>query len=225
MARPSIRDSELPDYTKGEEIFNMVSHIAGGALSIAALVLCVIMAALHSNIWGVVSGAVYGASLIILYAMSSLYHGLPRGTAKKVFRVIDHCSIFLLIAGTYTPYMLSGLRQYRPGLAWAIFGVIWGAAAVGIILNSIDLKRFKIFSMVCYIAMGWCILAAIRPMIQHFDPNCLILLYAGGIPYTGGAILYALGKKKKIRYMHSIFHLFVLAGSILHFFSILLYVL
>lgn len=225
MVRPSIRDSELPDYTKGEEIFNMVSHIVGGALSIAALVLCVIMAVLHSNIWGIVSGAVYGASLIILYTMSSLYHGLRRGTAKKVFRVIDHCSIFLLIAGTYTPYMLSELRKYRPGLAWAIFGIIWGAAAIGIILNSIDLKRFKIFSMVCYIAMGWCILAAIRPMIQHFDANCLILLYAGGIPYTVGAVLYALGKKKKIRYMHSVFHLFVLAGSILHFFSILLYVM
>lgn len=225
MKQTSIKERELPDYTKGEEIFNMVSHIVGGALAIAALTLCVILAAIHSNIWGVISGAIYGASLIILYTMSSLYHGLRRGTAKKVFRIIDHCSIFLLIAGTYTPYTIGALRRYRPGLAWTIFGIVWGAAILGIVLNSIDLKKFKIFSMVCYIAMGWCIVAAIRPMIQHFHPACLVFLYTGGIAYTLGAVLYCIGKKKKIRYMHSIFHLFVLAGSILHFFSILLYIM
>lgn len=225
MKRTSIKDRELPDYTKGEEIFNMVSHIVGGAFAIAALVLCVIMAVLHSNAWGVVSGAIYGSFMIILYTMSSLYHGLRKGTAKKVFQVIDHCSIFLLIAGTYTPYTIGALRKFKPGLAWGIFGVIWAVAIIGIVLNAIDLKKYKVFSMICYIAMGWCILIAIRPMIQYFHPNCLILLYAGGIPYTVGAVLYALGKKKKIRYMHSIFHLFVLAGSILHFFSILLYIM
>lgn len=144
MKQP-IKESELPDYTKGEEIFNMVSHIVGGALAIAALVLCVIMAAIHSNTWGVVSGAIYGASLIILYTMSSLYHGLRRGSAKRVFRVIDHCSIFLLIAGTYTPYMIGALRSYRPALAWTIFGVIWATAVLGIFLNSIDLKNLKFF--------------------------------------------------------------------------------
>ena len=224
MKQP-IKESELPDYTKGEEIFNMVSHIVGGALAIAALVLCVIMAAIHSNTWGVVSGAIYGASLIILYTMSSLYHGLRRGSAKRVFRVIDHCSIFLLIAGTYTPYMIGALRSYRPALAWTIFGVIWATAVLGIFLNSIDLKKFKIFSMICYIAMGWCVITVLRPMIQYFQPGCLILLYAGGIAYTAGAVLYGNSKKKKIKYMHSIFHLFVLAGSILHFFSILLYIM
>lgn len=225
MKQTPIRESELPEYTKREEIFNMVSHIVGGALAIAAFVLCVIMAAIHKNTWGVVSGAIYGASLIILYTMSSLYHGLPRGTAKRVFRIIDHCSIFLLIAGTYTPYMLGALRNYRPGLAWTIFGVIWGAAVVGVILNSINLKKFKLFSMICYIAMGWCIVTVLRPMIQYFAPGCLILLYSGGIAYTTGAVLYGISKKKNIRYMHSVFHLFVLAGSILHFFSILLYIM
>jgi len=225
MKHPPVRESDLPDYTKGEEIFNMVSHIVGGALAIAALVLCVVLAGIHANIWGIVSGAIYGFSLIVLYTMSSLYHGLRRGSAKRVFRVIDHCSIFLLIAGTYTPYMIGALRKYRPGLAWTIFGLIWGAAVIGIILNSVNLTKYKVFSMICYILMGWCIVFALRPMIQYFKPGCLILLYTGGIAYTTGAVLYGISKKKKIRYMHSVFHLFVLAGSILHFFSILIYIM
>ena len=225
MSQNKINTTETPLYTKGEEIFNMVSHIVGGALAIAAVTLCVIMAAIHPNVWGVVSGAIYGGSMIILYTMSSIYHGLRHNTAKKVFRVIDHCSIFFLIAGTYTPFMLSGLRPYRPGLAWTIFGVIWGAAALGITLNAVNMKKFKVFSMICYLAMGWCVATVTGPMIKYFNPICLIFLLIGGISYTIGAILYGLGKKKKIRYIHSIFHLFVLAGSILHFFSILFYLM
>lgn len=212
-------------YSKGEEIFNMVSHIVGGAFAIAAVTLCIIMAAFHKNIWGVVSGAIYGGSMVILYTMSSLYHGLRPNKAKKVFRVIDHCSIFFLIAGTYTPYMLSGLRPYKPELAWTIFGVIWGAAALGISLTAVNMKRFKVFSMICYIAMGWCIATVTSPMIKHFHPMCLVFLLLGGIAYTLGAVLYGVSKKFNIRYMHSVFHLFVLAGSILHFFSILFYIM
>lgn len=225
MSKETTGKHDLPQYTKGEEIFNMVSHIVGGALAIAAVTLCVIMAAVHHNVWGVVSGAIYGGSLVILYTMSSLYHGLRPNTAKHVFRIIDHCSIFLLIAGTYTPYMLSGLRKYNPGLAWTIFGIIWGAAILGIVLNSVNLKKFKIFSMICYIAMGWCVAFVSPAMFKHFDLGCMIFLFTGGIAYTLGAVLYGISKKKGTRYMHSIFHLFVLAGSILHFFSILFYLM
>lgn len=226
MKQEQNKKIELPFYSKGEEIFNMVSHIVGGALAIAALVLCVIMAAVHGNVWGVVSGAIYGASMIILYTMSSLYHGLRPNKAKRVFRVIDHCSIFFLIGGTYTPYTIgSALRVHLPGLAWTIFGIIWGAAILGIVLNAVDLKKFKIFSMICYITMGWCIVIAVRPMVKYFSVDCLVFLGAGGIAYTLGAVLYGISKKKNISFMHAVFHLFVVAGSVLHFFSILFYIM
>jgi hemolysin III len=222
MSRQKLSDRILPDYTKGEEIFNMVSHIVGGAVGISALTLCVIIAALHHNVWGVVSSAVYGASMIILYTMSSIYHGLrPNLTAKKVFQIIDHCSIFLLIAGTYTPFTLCSLREYNPFLGWAIFGIIWGAAILGITLNSIDIKAFKKFSAICYLVMGWCIIVAIKPMSLALGFGGMMFLISGGISYTIGAFIYYLSKKK--RYSHSIFHLFVLAGSILHMFAIMLY--
>lgn len=219
------KKKEQPLYTKGEEIFNMVSHIVGGALAIAAITLCVIMAAIHHNAWGVVSGAIYGGSMLILYTMSSLYHGLRPNKAKKVFRIIDHCSIFLLIAGTYTPFMLSGLRPFKPFIAWTIFGIIWAAAILGIVLNSVNMKKFKNFSMICYIAMGWCVALVSKPMIDYFEFGCLLFLLLGGISYTLGAVLYGVSKKFNIKYMHSVFHLFVLAGSILHFFSILFYLM
>ncbi len=223
MKRTRLADRRLPDYTKGEEIFNMVSHIVGGAFAVAALVLCVIMAAMRGNHWGVVSGAVYGGTMIVLYTMSSIYHGLRPVMAKKVFQVIDHCSVFLLIAGTYTPITLVALRPVHPAAAWTIFGIVWGCAAIGIVFNAIDLAGFKVFSMICYLGMGWCIIFAFRMTAEALTLPGTVLLFAGGICYTLGAILYGLGKKR--RYMHSIFHLFVLAGSILHFFMILLYVL
>ena len=223
MKRQKLSERKLPDYTKGEEIFNMTSHIAGGALGIVATVLCVIFAAKHKNTYGVVSSAVYGASMIILYTFSSIYHGLsPRLKAKKVFQVIDHCSIFLLIAGTYTPIALCSLREYSPALGWTIFGVVWAAAAVGITLNSIDLRSFHVFSAICYLLMGWCIVFAWKPTAQMLSPGGVTFLVSGGVAYTIGALFYYF--LKKTRYMHSIFHLFVFAGSLLHFFCILLYV-
>lgn len=158
MTREKLSQRELPSYTKGEEIFNMVSHIVGGAVGIVALTLCVIFSAIHKNVFGVVSSAIYGSSMIILYTMSSIYHGLsPKLMAKRVFQVIDHCSIFLLIAGTYTPLTLCSVREYNSALGWTMFGIIWGVAAVGITLNAIDLKAFRRFSAVCYLIMGWCI--------------------------------------------------------------------
>ena len=223
MRRTALKDRVLPDYTKGEEIFNMVTHIVGGTLGIAALVLCVVFAALHKNPWGVVSAAIYGASLVTLYTISSIYHGLHKGTGKKVLQILDHCMIFFLIAGTYTPYTLSGLRVTHPVIAWVIFGLVWGLAALGITLNAIDLKKYAKFSMACYIGMGWCIIAAFKPMVDAFETGAIIFLLLGGIAYTVGAVLYGIGKKR--RYMHSIFHLFVIVGSVMQFFSIFFYLM
>ena len=224
MKRTKLRDRILPKYTKGEEIFNMTSHIVGGALGIVALVLCVVFAAVHGNGYGVVSGAIYGVTMIILYTMSSIYHGLnPKRKAKKVFQVLDHCSIYLLIAGSYTPFALCTLREYNTALGWTIFGVIWFVAILGIILNSIDIKKFRVFSMICYLVMGWCIVFRINLLPELLGTAGFVLLLIGGLSYTVGAILYGLGKKHK--YMHSVFHLFILLGSLLQFFTILLYVM
>ena len=224
MKRQKLSDRTLPHYTKGEDILNMVSHIVGGAVGVAALTLCVIFAALHGNVYGVVSGAIYGASMIILYTMSSIYHGLrPQLMAKKVFQIIDHCSIFLLIAGTYTPISLSALRTSNHVLGWTIFVIIWGVAALGIILNSIDIKAYKTFSAICYLIMGWCIVFAWKPTVVALGTGGIALLLSGGISYTVGALFYYFLKKK--RYMHSVFHIFVVLGSVLHLLCILLYVM
>ena len=224
MKRTKLRDRILPKYTKGEEIFNMTSHIVGGALGIVALVLCVVFAAVHGNGYGVVSGAIYGITMVILYTMSSIYHGLnPKRKAKKVFQVLDHCSIYLLIAGSYTPFALCTLREYSTALGWTIFGVIWFVAILGIILYSIDIKKFRVFSMICYLVMGWCIVFKINLLPELLGTAGFVLLLLGGLAYTIGAILYGLGKKHK--YMHSVFHLFILLGSLLQFFTILLYVM
>ena len=223
MKRIKLDDRKLPKYTRGEEIFNMVSHIVGGAVGIAAVVLCVIFAAIHNNAYGVVGSAIYGASMIILYTCSSIYHGLnPKLKAKKVFQVIDHCSIFILIAGTYTPICLSALREFSPKLAWWLLGIVWGAAILGIALNSIDLERYKNFSVICYLAMGWGILGAYKAYGFLLERGGIWLLVSGGVAYTVGVIFYSIQKKKK--YMHSIFHIFVVAGSVLQMLYILLYI-
>lgn len=223
MRRTKLADRKLPIYTKGEEIFNMTTHIVGGALGVIALVLCIIFAAIHHNVYGVISSIIYGITMIVLYTMSSIYHGLhPNTTAKKVFQVLDHCSIFLLIAGSYTPFALCTLREYNIALGWSIFGIIWGLAILGIVLNAIDLKNFKVFSMICYLIMGWCIIVKMNVVIERLGWTGFSLLLAGGIVYTIGAIFYGVGKKKK--YMHSIFHLFIFAGSLLQFLCILLFV-
>ena len=223
MTRTKLRDRTLPDYTRGEEIFNMISHIVGGGFGVLALVLSVIVAALHGNVWGVVGCAVYGSTMIILYTMSSLYHGLKREMPKKVLQVLDHCTIYYLIAGTYTPILLSAIRPISPGWAWAIFGVVWGFAALGTVFTAIDLKKYGKFAMVCYIGMGWCVVFAVKPTIQALPLPGLLYLLAGGIAYTVGAVIYGLGHKA--RYVHSVFHLFVVAGSVLQFICILFYVI
>ncbi len=224
MARTKLKDRILPDYTKGEEIFNMTSHIVGGALGVVAITLCLAFAVIHQNFYGIVSGIIYGFTMILLYTMSSIYHGLsPKRTAKKVLQVLDHCSIFLLIAGTYTPFALCGLRVVDAATGWWIFIIIWAVAIVGIVLNSIDLKMFEKFSLICYLAMGWCIIVKANLLPEFLNTTGIALLIGGGLAYTVGAVIYALDHKK--RYMHSIFHLFILLGSILHFLCILLYLM
>ena len=208
----------LPTYTKGEEIFNMVSHIVGGGLGVVVLILCVVFSAINGSVGGVLSSIMYGVTMIMLYTMSSIYHGLKHEKAKKVFRVLDHCTIYFLIAGTYTPIAVIGLTKVNPTLAWVIFGIEWGFAALAVTLTAVNLKKFQVFSMICYIAMGWCVAAIFPAAIEALTTRGFILLLTGGILYTIGAVLYGIGKKKK--YMHSVFHLFVLVGSLMQFFAI-----
>lgn len=210
----------IPKYTLGEELTNAISHGVGALTAIAALVLCVVKAASRGDVWAIVSGAVYGATLIILYLMSTLYHSLKVNKAKRVFRVIDHCSIFLLIAGTYTPFTLVSLRDT---VGWPLFGVVWAAAVAGITLNAVSLKKFAIVSVVCYLAMGWAVVFAFKDLQAALPPDAISLLIWGGVAYTVGAILYGIGARKK--YFHSVFHFFCLIGSALHFLSIYLYVM
>ena len=215
--------TELPEYTRGEEIFNMVSHIAGGGLGFVALLFCVIIAAFNQHVTGIVSGIIYGLMVILLFTMSSIYHGLGIGKPKRVFRVLDHCTIYLLIAGTYTPILLTQFMRIYPADAWIMFGILWGLAITGVTLTAIDRKRFKKFALVCYLGMGWMAVFRINRLINVLGAAFFILILIGGCLYTIGVIFYALGKKKK--YMHSVFHLFVNAASILHSVAIAIWVM
>jgi len=223
MKRIKLRDRRLPTYTKGEEITNMVTHIVGGAFAVFVLVLCTLRSAFHGNTYGVVGSVIYGISMISLYSLSSIYHGMRPGTAKKVLQVLDHCTIYLLIAGSYTPVVLSALRPVYPAIGWGLFFFEWVLTALAVTLTAIDLKKYNVFSMICYIGMGWAIFPFL-PQVRHVltDDGFYLLLY-GGIAYTVGAILYGIGSKK--RWFHSVFHLFVLLGSFLQFLSIYLYAL
>ena len=207
----------LPKYKLGEELINAISHGVGALLSIAALILCVIKSNDGISLF---SSLFYCISSIILYLMSCLYHSFKPNNAKRIFRIFDHCSIYLLIAGTYTPLVLLILP---PKLAWTIFGVVWGLAILGIILNAIDLKKFKIVSMILYLGMGWCILFSFKTLWNSMNHIGILLILLGGIIYTLGAVIYGIGKKK--RYMHSIFHIFCLIASVLFFMAIYIYAL
>ena len=224
MKRTKLKDRKLPRYTKGEEIFNMTSHIVGGAFAIVATIICIVISAKHRNAYGIISSIIYGLSMITLYTMSSIYHGLsPKITGKKVLQILDHCTIFLLIAGSYTPFALCTFREYSLVLGWTIFAIIWIMAILGIVLNSIDLRKYRVFSMICYISMGWIIILKANLLPLLLGKIGVILLVSGGIAYTVGTIFYGLGVK--IKYMHAVFHLFILLGSILQFLTIALYVL
>ncbi len=205
-------------YTVGEEIFNSVTHGTGGLLAIAGTAVLIVFAVMYSNSWAVVSSAVFGASMIILYTMSTLYHAITNRKAKTFFRIMDHNTIFLLIAGTYTPITLVALRGT---VGWVLFGIVWFAAIVGIVLNSINLEKYKKASLICYIAMGWVIVFAIKPMLALMPKISLIFIMVGGIFYMVGVIFYVMKSKK---YFHSIWHLFTIAGTVFHYFAILIMV-
>ena len=223
MLRTRINDRTLPRYSVGEEVFNMVSHIVGAGFGVLALVTCVLVAAMKGNVWGIVGSSIYGLSLITLYTMSSIYHGLRPSRAKKIMQVMDHCTIYGLIAGTYTPILFCSIRNVSETWCWILFGFVWGVAALGIVLNSIDLRKFRVISMICYLLMGWCIIFAFSTLVESMDRQGIFWLVLGGIFYTLGSILYGLGRK--IPYMHSVFHIFTVLGSISQFICIIKYVL
>lgn len=221
--RTKLGDRVLPRYSVGEERMNMITHIVGGGLGFVMLLMCAIRAAYNRNPWGVVSSVIYGVSLVALYTVSSVYHGMKTGTAKKVMQVIDHCTIYFLIAGSYTVVVLSGLRPAYPAIGWGLFLFVWSLTVVAVVLTAIDLKKYSVFSMACYVGMGWCVIPFWRQTLQVLTLPGFLLLLAGGIAYTVGAVLYGVGKKKK--WMHSVFHIFVVVGSVLQFFAVWLYAL
>lgn len=223
LKRTKLADRQLPSYSTGEEIMNTVTHIVGGAMGVAALTMCVMLAAQNRNIYGVIGSSIYGFCMIALYSVSSVYHGLRPGMGKKVMQVIDHCTIYFLICGTYTVIALSAIRPIYPKLGWLLLGFEWIMAIIATVLTAIDLKQYRVFSMICYIGMGWAIIPFAKVVMQVLTKPGFYLLLAGGIAYTIGAVLYGIGSKKK--WMHSVFHIFVDIGSLLQFLCVAMYAL
>jgi hemolysin III len=220
MKRTKLADRAMPGYSHGEELCNMVSHILGAVLGVVALIWCLILA---DSPVETITSIVYSMTMILLYTTSSIYHGLTHPMAKRVFQVLDHCTIYLYIASTYTIVALCSLRLENATMAWVLFAIEWGMAAIAITLTAIDLKRYERFSFVCYIVMGWSVLIAIPPTVRALGWAGSALLLAGGISYTIGSILYVIGRKR--RYAHSVFHVFILLGSFFQFFCIVFFVL
>lgn len=223
LKRTKLADRQLPNYSTGEEIMNTVTHIVGGAMGVAALTMCVMLSAQNRNIYGVIGSSIYGFCMIALYSVSSVYHGLRPGMGKKVMQVIDHCTIYFLICGTYTVIALSAIRPIYPKLGWLLLGFEWIMAIIATVLTAIDLKQYRVFSMICYIGMGWAIIPFAKVVMQVLTKPGFYLLLAGGIAYTIGAVLYGIGSKKK--WMHSVFHIFVDIGSLLQFLCVAMYAL
>ncbi len=212
---PNIETS----YTKAEEVAHTVTHGFGMLLSIAALTILVSFSTLNGDSWHIVSSSIYGASLILLYGASSLYHGIPHLATKALLQRFDHAAIYVLIAGTYTPFLLVSLRG---SWGWSLFGIIWSLALIGAVFEFLNWKPFQKLSLALYLGMGWIIIIAIEPMFEHVDLNGLALLLLGGLFYSFGVIFYVW---EKLPFNHAIWHMFVLAGSAAHFFSILFYVI
>lgn len=211
--------SSLPQYSVGEELANGITHGVGIVLAIAGLTVMTAFAALKGDVWHVVACSIFGATLILAYAASTLYHSISAARLKPMLRALDHSSIFLLIAGTYTPFMLVNLRG---PWGWSLFAVIWSLALLGIVARLLLKGRLHGLVVGLYIAMGWAIVVAVQPMLQHVEPGGLVLLAAGGVAYTAGVPFY---KWKSLPYNHAIWHGFVLLGSALHYFAVLFYVI
>ena len=223
MKRTPLALRALPDYTVGEELMNMITHIVGGVVGLAALVLCILQASAKGNTFGIVSSAVYGTSMVAMFTISSVYHGMKPNLGKKVMQVIDHCTIYFLIAGTYTVVVLSAIRPVYPELGWGMFFFEWCIALLAATLTAIDLKKYSVFSMICYTGMGWAIVPFVKQTLEVLTLPGFLLLLSGGIAYTIGSVLYGLGRTRK--WMHSVFHIFVVLGALLQFLSIYLYAL
>ena len=221
MTRTKLIDRRLPDYTRSEEIFNMVTHIVGGGFGVLVLILCAVFSLLRCNYWGFAGGTIYGLMMIFLYTISSVYHGLKAEHAKKVMQVLDHCTIYALILGTYAPILLTGLRSAYPKRTLVITALILTMAAVGVTFTAIDFRRYAVIAMGGYFAIGWSMLFSVKPVVAAFGKPFLIWLIEGGAVYTFGMIFYGLGRKK--RYFHSIFHIIILMGSVLQFVGIFQY--
>ncbi len=206
-------------YSLGEEIANSVTHGIGAALSVAGLTLLVVLAAIYGDVWRVVSFSIYGSSLVILYLASTLYHSFQNPRVKSVFRVLDHASIYLLIAGSYTPFLLVSMRGVW---GWSLFGVVWGLALIGVAFKVFFIGRYEVLATAAYVLMGWLAVIAFKEMLVRVPPGGVALLIAGGVTYTAGVIFYAW---EKLPFNHAIWHLFVLGGSIFHFFAVLFYIL
>lgn len=211
-------ETMMERYSIGEEIAHAVTHGLGLLLSIGGLAVLVAFSALYGDAWHVISSSIYGTTLILLYSFSTLYHGIPSPKAKRVFQRLDHAAIFILIAGTYTPFTLVNLRG---PWGWTLFGLVWGIAIAGIVLELVSRNRYKWLSLSLYLGLGWLVLIAIKPMLLSVEVGGLLLLLAGGLCYSFGVIFYVW---KRLAYHHAVWHLFVLAGSVLHFFSVLFYV-
>jgi len=209
----------LKSYSVKEETAHAVIHGLGVILSIAALVIMVAQSSVYGDSWHIVSSIIYGTSLIILYTTSTLYHSIPIPVARAVLRKLDHSAIYLLIAGTYTPFLLVNLRD---GIGWYLFVLVWFVALAGIILEVYRNDRFKRLSIALYLGLGWLIIAAVKPMLEHVAEGGLIWLLIGGLCYSFGVIFYV---RKKMLYHHAIWHVFVLAGSVAHFFAVFFYVI
>lgn len=220
MTRTRLADRQLPPYTVNEERANMLTHFIGAVFGVIALWICLRLAVQSGDGLVIAGAAVYGASLIFLYSVSAAYHGLKPGMAKKVMQVIDHCTIYFLIAGTYTPAMLGPFRRLYPVLAWSILGIVWALSIFAAVFTAIDHNKYRRLSMICYIGIGWIIIFAIKPTIEAVTLEGFLYLLAGGIAYTIGAVLYSIGKKRHIRYIHSVFHVFVLLGTALQFVTV-----
>ena len=215
MKRTKLADRVLPVYSREEETLNMVTHIIGTVLGVIVLGLCVTRSAMSGSIPSVIASTVY--------TMSSVYHGMRPCFGKKVMQILDHCTIYLLIAGSYTPVLVCSMIPVFPAVGWGLLVFVWAMAILAATLTAIDLKAYKVFSMICYIGMGWAISFFIHQLLQVMSTEGFGLLLAGGIAYTIGAILYGIGKKKP--WMHSVFHIFVVLGSLLQFLCIYRYVL
>jgi len=220
--RTKLKNRELPYYTKGEDIFNMVSHIIGATLGLTAMILCIIYAALRHNSWGVVASCFYGTSLIIHYTLSSIYHGLNENMGKKVLQVITHCTVYYMIACTYLPLLFCTVRPESPKLCWLGLLYICIICGTGIVLASIDIENYDKISMALYLIAGWSWLLIAKLLFRVLPKECMILIIIGGLIYTFGTTLYERGKIKK--YAHSVFHILTVIASMIHFFAIVLYI-